>query len=97
MFENHPQSAYFGPWRVKASHQRLDCTLQNGPSPSALRGAIATVEGGLASAFKPRLRLQQGPPFEMVLLMVADVLRLSQVTIQALPRQTRLVIPLYGA
>ena len=37
-------------------------TLENGPSPSALRGAVATVGGGLASAFKPRLRLRQGPP-----------------------------------
>ena len=36
-------------------------TLENGPSPSALRGAVATVRGGLASAFKPHLRLRQGP------------------------------------
>ena len=27
-------------------------TLENGPSPSALRGAVATLEGGLASAVK---------------------------------------------
>ena len=32
-----------------------------------------------SSAFKPRLRLRQGPPSGMVLLMVADVLRVSQV------------------
>ena len=53
-------------------------TLENGPSPSALRGAIATI--GLASAFKPRLRLRQSPPSGMVLLMVADVVRLPHVT-----------------
>ena len=50
-----------------------------GGSPSALRGAVWTVGGGLASAFKPLLRLRQGPPSGMVLLIVADVLRLSQV------------------
>ena len=55
-------------------------TLENGPSPSALRGALATVGGGLASAYKPRLRLRQGPSSGMVLLMVANVVRLSQVT-----------------
>ena len=37
-------------------------TLVNKPSASALRGAVATVGGGLASAIKPRLRLRQGPP-----------------------------------
>ena len=36
--------------------------------------------GALASTFKPRLRLRQGPPSGMVLLMVADVLRLTPVT-----------------
>ena len=59
-----------------------DCsvTLENGPSPSALRGALAAVGGGLASAFEPLLRLRKGPRSGMVLLMVADVFRLSQVT-----------------
>ena len=55
-------------------------TLENGPSPSAPRGALATVGGSLPSAFKPRLRLRQGPPSGMVLLMVADVVRLPHVT-----------------
>ena len=55
-------------------------TLENGPSPSALRGGLATVGWGLASAYKPHLRLRQGPSSGMVLLMVANVVRLSQVT-----------------
>ena len=55
-------------------------SLENGPSPWALRGALATVGGTLSSAFKPRLRLRQGPPSGMVLLMVADVVRLPHVT-----------------
>ena len=47
--------------------------------PSALRGTVAIVggAGGLASAFKPHLRC--GAPSGMVLL-VANVLRLTQVT-----------------
>ena len=57
-------------------------TLEKGPSQSVLRGAVATVGGGgvLASAFKPRLRLRQGPPSKMALLMVAATVRLPQVT-----------------
>ena len=67
MSQNHPRSAYFGPWR-----DSKDCTvtLEYGPSPSALRGSVATVGGGLASAFKPCLRLRLGPPSGVVLLMV---------------------------
>ena len=52
-------------------------TLQNGPSPSALRGAVATVGGCLASAVESHLRLRQGPPSGMVLLVAADVVRFS--------------------
>ena len=55
-------------------------TLENRPSPSALLGAITTVWGCLASTSEPRLRLRQGPPSGMVLLVVADVVRLSQIT-----------------
>ena len=55
-------------------------TLENGPSPSALMGAVATVGGCLASAFIPCLRMRQGPPSEMVLLLVADIARFSHVT-----------------
>ena len=55
-------------------------TLENVPSPSALRDAVGTVGGGLVSAMKPLLRLRQGPPSRMVLLMVADVVRLLHVT-----------------
>ena len=47
-------------------------TLENGSSPSAPRGAVATVGGGLASASEPRLRLRQGPPSGMVLLVDAS-------------------------
>ena len=55
-------------------------TLENRPSPSALRGAVATIGGGLASAFKLRLRLWQGSPSGMVFVMVEDVVRLPHVT-----------------
>ena len=55
-------------------------TLENGPSPSALIGAVATIGGCLASAFKPHLRLRQGPPSGMVLLVVTDVITFSQFT-----------------
>ena len=49
--------------------------------PPGVRTILATVGGGggLACAFKPSHGLRQGPPCGMVLLMVADVLRLSQV------------------
>ena len=59
-------------------------TLENEPSPSALIGAVATVGGCLASAFKLHLRLRQGPPSGMVLLVVADVVRFSQITHEGL-------------
>ena len=39
-----------------------------------------TVGGGIAFAFKPGLRLRQGPPSGMALLMVADVVRFPHVT-----------------
>ena len=45
-----------------------------------LSPAIPPAGGGLASAFKPRLRLRQDPRSGMVPLMVADVARLPQVT-----------------
>ena len=54
--------------------------LENGPSPSALRGTVARVGGGLASTFQLSLRLRQGPPSGIVLLMAADVVRLPHVT-----------------
>ena len=67
--------------RGSRGHSRdWTATLENEPSPSALIGAVATVGGCLASAFEPRLRLRQGPPSGMVLLVVADIVRLSQVT-----------------
>ena len=56
-------------------------TLENGPSPSSLIRyyGIKTVGGCLDSTFEPRLRLRQGPPSGMVLLVVADFVRLTQV------------------
>ena len=80
MSQNHPQGAYFGPWRVKRSHQRLDCNFGTRTLPIGSKGRRCDRREGIASAFKPRLRLRQGPPSGMVLLMVADVLWLSQVT-----------------
>ena len=47
-------------------------TLENGPSPSALRGAVATVGGGLASAFKPRLRLRSIFPDIVTLITMIE-------------------------
>ena len=57
-------------------------TLENGPSPSALTGVAATVRGGACLRFLgPALGCgKPPPPSGMVLLMVADVVRLSQVT-----------------
>ena len=59
-------------------------TLENGPSPSALMGAVATGEGALP---QPKAGLKSGgnappppPPPGMVLLVVADIARFSQVT-----------------
>ena len=80
MSQNHPRSAYFGPGG--SSGHSKDWTLYFGKRtlPIGSRGAVATVGGGLASAFKPRLRLRQRPPSGMLLLMEADVVRLSQVT-----------------
>ena len=76
-----PTNPYFGPWGVKSSQQRLDGTSENGPSPSGLRGAVATVEGGaLPSLVGPAFGCGKPRPSGMLLLMVADVVRLSQVT-----------------
>ena len=41
--------------------KNLAIILQNGGSPSADKGPLVTGGGGLASAFKPCLRLRQGP------------------------------------
>ena len=81
MSQKHPWSAYFGPWEVKRSQQRLDCTFGKRTLPITSEGRRCDRRGGgLASAFKPCLRLRQAPHSGMVLLMVADVVRLSQVT-----------------
>ena len=37
-------------------------TLENGPSPSALRGAVATVQVGLPLLFTPVLGCGKAPP-----------------------------------
>ena len=88
MSQNHPRSDYFGPWRVKRSHQRLACNFGKQTLPHRLLGALLRPqEGGLAPAFKPRPRLRQAPPSGMVLLMVANVLRLSQFTHAGLARR----------
>ena len=79
MSQNNPQSAYFGHLVVKGSHQRLDCNFGKRTLPIGSKGCRCDRKGGLASAFKPCPRVRQGPPSGMVLLMVADVLRLSQV------------------
>ena len=72
-------------------------TLEIGPSPSALRVVSATVGGGLASVFKLHLGLRQGPPSGIVLLMVANVVRLPHVTRAGLAaRDSKSRVPLYG-
>ena len=57
--QNHPQSALFGPWRIKRSHQRLDCNFGKWTLPIGSKGRRCNRRGGLTSAFKPRIRLQQ--------------------------------------
>ena len=43
MSQNHPQSAYFGHWTVKRSHQRLDCNFGKRTLPiSASACAVRT-------------------------------------------------------
>ena len=60
--------------------QRLDCNFGKWTLPIGSNGRRCNRRGGgFASAFKPRLRLRQRPTSGMVLLMVAHVLRLSQV------------------
>ena len=68
------------PWGSRSHSKHWTVTLENGPSPSALMGAIATIGGCLASASEHHLRLRQAHPSGMVLLVVADDVRFSQVT-----------------
>ena len=97
MSRNHPWSACFGPWRVKRSQQRLDCIFGKRTLPIGSKGRHCDRRGGLASAFKPRLRLRQGPPSGMVLLMVADAVRLPHVTHAGLAvRDATCRLPLRG-
>ena len=57
--QNHPQGAYFGPWRVKRSHPNWTVTLENGPSPSALRSTVATVGGKRGGGLPPLLVMKK--------------------------------------
>ena len=76
-----PTESFLGPLEGQKVHKKDGTvTSETRHPPSALRGAVATVGGALASAFKPRPRLQQGPPSGMALLMVVDTVRLPQVT-----------------
>ena len=80
--QNHPRSAYFGPWRAKRSRQRLDGNFGNRTLPIGSKGGrcIHRGGGGLPTLLSPALGCGEGPPSGMLLLMVADVLRLTQVT-----------------
>ena len=80
MSQNNPQSAYFGQLTVKTSLQRLAYNFGKRTLPIGSKGCRCDRKGGaLPPLLSPALGCGKAPPSGMVLLMVADVLRLSQV------------------
>ena len=61
----------WAPGGSRGKTKDLTVTLENGPSPSALRGAVATVGGALPPLLSPALGCGKAPPLGLRNLDVA--------------------------